>query len=169
MPNHVMNVVTFNGSNKRVQGILEAIKADEIGYGSIDFNKIDPMPTELNIESGSKTNEGLKYYKDFVYVYTAFAKRTKDELLNIPKEKEGIFLRIRKDIDRKAWELGRQAYRNELKYGAPTWYEWTNKHCGTPTATTAVAGLSKIIRFRLKQRGVAQRNLYKNYPKNIRA
>ena len=28
-------------------------------------------------------------------------------------------------------ELGRQAYRNELKYGAPTWYEWTNKHWGT--------------------------------------
>ena len=131
MPNHVMNVVTFNGSNKRVQGILEAIKADEIGYGSIDFNKIEPMPTELNIESGSKTNEGLKYYKDFVYVYTAFAKRTKDELLNIPKEKEEIFLKVRKDIDRKAWELGRQAYRNELKYGAPTWYEWTNKHWGT--------------------------------------
>ena len=131
MPNHVMNVVTFNGSKKKVQEILEEIKDDEIGCGSIDFNKIDPMPTELNIESGSKTNEGLKYYKDFVYVYTAFAKRTKDELLNIPKEKEEIFLRVRKDIDRKAWELGRQAYRNELKYGAPTWYEWTNMHWGT--------------------------------------
>lgn len=91
MPNHVMNVVTFNGNNKKLQEILEAIKADEIGYGSIDFNKIDPMPSELNIESGSKTNEGLKYYKGFVYVYTAFAKRTNDELLNIPKEKEEIF------------------------------------------------------------------------------
>ena len=131
MPNHVMNVVTFNGNNKKLQKILEDIKDDEIGYGSIDFNKIEPMPTELNIESGSKTNEGLKYYKGFVYVYTAFAKRTKDELLNIPKEKEEIFLKVRKDIDRKAWELGRQAYRNELKYGAPTWYEWTNKHWGT--------------------------------------
>ena len=86
MPNHVMNIVTFNGSNKKMQEILEDIKDDEIGYGSIDFNKIELMPTELNIESGSKTNEGLKYYKDFVYVYTAFTKRTKDELLNIPKE-----------------------------------------------------------------------------------
>ena len=55
MPNHVMNVVTFNGSNKRVQEILEEIKDDEIGYGGIDFNKIDPMPTELNIESGIST------------------------------------------------------------------------------------------------------------------
>lgn len=91
MPNHVMNVVTFNGSNKSVQEILEEIKDDEIGYGSIDFNKIDPMPTELNIESGSKTNEGLKYYKDFVYVYTACEKRTKEDLLNIPKEKEDAF------------------------------------------------------------------------------
>ena len=131
MPNHVMNVVKFNGSNKRVQEILEEIKDDEIGYGSINFNKVVPMPTELNIESGSKTNEGLKYYKDFVYVYTAFEKRTKEDLLNIPKEKEEAFLKVRKDIDRKAWELGRQAYRNELKYGAPTWHEWTNKHWGT--------------------------------------
>ena len=134
MPNHVMNVVTFNGNNKKMQEILEAIKADEIGYGSIDFNKIEPMPTELNIESGSKTNEGLKYYKDFVYVYTAFAKRTNDELLNIPKEKEEVFLRARKDIDRKAWELGRQAYRNELKYGAPTKFTKSRRNTATNCA-----------------------------------
>ena len=28
MPNHVMNVVTFNGNNKKMQEILEAIKAE---------------------------------------------------------------------------------------------------------------------------------------------
>ncbi len=39
MPNHVMNVVTFNGNNKKMQEILENIKDDEIGYGSIDFIK----------------------------------------------------------------------------------------------------------------------------------
>ena len=32
MPNHVMNVVTFNGNNKKMQEILEDIKDDEIGY-----------------------------------------------------------------------------------------------------------------------------------------
>ena len=31
MPNHVMNVVTLNGNNKKLQEILEDIKDDEIG------------------------------------------------------------------------------------------------------------------------------------------
>lgn len=131
MPNHVMNILTIKGSKERVREILNEIKDEEVGYGSIDFNKIEPMPKELEIECGSATNDGLKHYKDFVFVYTAFAKRTKDELLNIPEEKEEIFLKARKDIDREEWKLGRQAYRNELKYGAPTWYEWTNEHWGT--------------------------------------
>ena len=107
MPNHVMNILTIKGSKERVREILEEIKDEGVGYGSIDFNKIEPMPKELEIECGSATNDGLKYYKDFVFVYTAFAKRTKEELLNIPEEKEEIFLKARKDIDREEWELGR--------------------------------------------------------------
>ena len=131
MPNHIINIVTIKGDKDRVKEILEEIKDDEIGYGSIDFNKIDPMPKDLEIDSGTLTDRGLKYYKEFVSVYTAFQNRTKDELLNIPEDKEKIFLRQRKGIDSEEWKLGRQAYRNELKYGAPTWYEWAYKHWGT--------------------------------------
>ena len=108
MPNHVMNILTIKGSEERVREILEEIKDEEVGYGSIDFNKIEPMPKELEIECGSATNDGLKHYKDFVFVYTAFAKRTKDELLNIPEEKEEIFLKARKD------ELYDRGVRNQL-------------------------------------------------------
>ncbi len=45
MPNHVTNVITFkNIPIERLNQILEAIKSDNEGLGSIDFNKIIPMP-----------------------------------------------------------------------------------------------------------------------------
>ena len=40
MPNHVMNILTIKGSKERVREILEEIKDEGVGYGSIDFNKI---------------------------------------------------------------------------------------------------------------------------------
>ena len=55
----------------------------------------------------------------------------KRQLLNIPKEKEDAFLRARQDIRRDEWELGRTAFQNEQKYGAPTWYEWAINAWGT--------------------------------------
>ena len=91
------------------------IKDDELDLHSIDFNKIIPMPEGLEIESGSRTTKGLKAYRDFVDVLT-FAGANKDiDLLNIPEEKENIFLEQRKDIDIEDWKLGRQAYKNILQ------------------------------------------------------
>ena len=131
MPNHVANHIKFTGEPQRIKEVLEAIKNDEIGIGSIDFNKIIPMPDGLEIEAGSKTDRGLKAYKDFVDVLT-FAGANKDiDLLNIPEEKENIFLEQRKDIAEEDWKLGRQAYKNILQHGAPTWYEWSISNWGT--------------------------------------
>ena len=62
MPNHVTNRISFRGDPEAIHRMLEAVKNDEEGYGSIDFNKILPMPKELNIESGSRTTEGIKLY-----------------------------------------------------------------------------------------------------------
>ena len=62
MPNHVRNMITFQGDPERIREMLTQIQDDEEGFGSIDFNKLIPMPQELGIESGSRTNEGLKFY-----------------------------------------------------------------------------------------------------------
>ena len=63
MPNHVINLVTLRGDETKIAELLEAIKNDEIGRGSIDFNKIVPMPEALNITAGSETDKGLQFYK----------------------------------------------------------------------------------------------------------
>lgn len=131
MPNWVTNFIRLEGDEKRIRELKERIKDDEYGLGTIDFNKLIPMPKSLNIESGSRTTLGLKAYKLFAELYQLGVKRTKEELLNIPKEREEAFLKYKKDIKADEWELGRAAYRNELQYGSPTWYEWCCNNWGT--------------------------------------
>lgn len=126
MPNYIMNRLKMSGEQSRIDELLASIKGEDT---VIDFNKIIPMPAELDIEVGTHSDNGLKAYKEFIDVYTALADNK--DLLNIPKEKEDAFLKIRKDIDSNEWELGRQAFRNELKYGFTDWYSWSIKNWGT--------------------------------------
>lgn len=50
MPNHVQNIVDFNCPPERIKEILTVIQADDpeeyenIGLGTIDFQKIIPCP-----------------------------------------------------------------------------------------------------------------------------
>ena len=59
MPNHITNILKFEGDSEQVHAMLDKIKSDELGFGSIDFNKIIPMPESLNLEAGSRTDEAL--------------------------------------------------------------------------------------------------------------
>lgn len=47
MPDNVLNLVYVEGEEKRIWELLEQVKQDDIGIGSIDFNKIIPIPEEL--------------------------------------------------------------------------------------------------------------------------
>lgn len=64
MPNHVTNIIEIKGDPARVKALFESVKNDEFGLGSIDFNKLIPMPPELDMEEGNRTTRGLKAYKD---------------------------------------------------------------------------------------------------------
>ena len=133
MPNHVVNHISLQGDPEKIRSMLEAIKSDELGIGSVDFNKIIPMPKSLDIEAGSRTDRGLQAYRDFIDVYT-FARSINDTakaLENIPVESEEVFLRQRTDIRRDEWELGKTAWHNIREYGAPTWYDWCVTNWGT--------------------------------------
>ena len=110
MPNHITNIIEIKGDPQRVRALFEAVKSDEYGLGSIDFNKLVPMPPDLDMEEGSRTDRGLKAYKDFIEVYTFNSKKENFDLSNIPEKAEQAFLRVRPDIDSATWKLGKQAY-----------------------------------------------------------
>ena len=66
MPNHVMNTLAFSGDAKRISEMKEKIKSDEYGLGTIDFEKIIPMPD--NIYRGNLGRDEMeKYGKDNWY------------------------------------------------------------------------------------------------------
>lgn len=109
MPNYVTNVLTLHGNPAQIRVMLEAIQYDDLGIGSVDFNKIIPMPESLDIEAGGRTSTGLKAYQDFIEVYTLGGTIHQDDLENIPRESEDAFHRQRSDVRRKAWKLGKAA------------------------------------------------------------
>lgn len=133
MPNHVENKLEFIGDMQTIRKMMEQIKSDKYGEGTIDFNKIVPMHESLNIEAGSKTDRGLKAYKDFIEV-CLFARKETDALKvmkSITQNDEEVFLSQRTDIERDEWEIGKIAWQNIQKYGSPTWYEWSIGNWGT--------------------------------------
>ena len=131
MPNHIINTIRLTGDREKISELLESVKDNRFGIGSLDFNKVIPMPESLQIETSSSMERGLKAYKEFVDICTFDGANKDMDLLNIPEDKENIFLRMRKDVKREDWELGRQAFRNEAMYGAPSWYDWSIKNWGT--------------------------------------
>lgn len=134
MPNHVQNSIQLQGDEEKIREMLEAIQDDEEGFGTVDFNKIIPMPESMKIEAGSRTDRGLKLYQDFIDVYTLTGTLDKD-LTQIPRSSEEAFLRARTEsnnaVDPQEWELGKTAWQNIRQYGSPTWYEWSICHWGT--------------------------------------
>lgn len=101
MPNHVENIITLKGDKQKIREILEAIQDDDYGLGTVDFNKIIPMPESLSIEAGSKTDRGLKLYKEFIGECLFDRKET--DILKISlealTESEKAYLSKRKEID----------------------------------------------------------------------
>lgn len=131
MPNHIVNIISLKGDKAKINEMLEAIKTEEFGLGSVDFDKVIPMPESLRVESGSRSDNCYAEYKDFIDVYTMYGTQNMDKLLNIPEKAEKAFLQARTTLSRDDFEFGKQLYQNELKYGASTWYDWCIKNWGT--------------------------------------
>lgn len=116
MPNYVKNVLTFDGDPAQVSRLFSAIQGEN---GPIDFNKLIPMPPELDIESGSRTTTGFRKYLGFMAETGCHT------------ELEHAYLAAHSEIDREEWELGKQAFHNLQNFGCPTWYEWRIQNWGT--------------------------------------
>ena len=64
MPNWVENRLSYNGNETEIKEMLEKIRYDNATIGSIDFNKIIPMPKSRDIECGSITDKGKEMLKN---------------------------------------------------------------------------------------------------------
>ena len=117
MPNYVRNRISFEGDPNEISRMLESIQVEKYGIGSIDFNKILPMPESLNIEAGSRTDEGLRMYQGYLHA--------KEQ-----NQPTGKYLRYQTEHPEN-WEMGKQAYQNIQKYGASTWFDWCVENWGT--------------------------------------
>ncbi len=85
MPNHIINTIRLTGDQEKISELLESVKDNRFGIGSLDFNKVIPMPESLQIETGSSMERGLKAYKQFIDIYTL--NEANKDLLNIPEDK----------------------------------------------------------------------------------
>ena len=115
MPNHVINkIVNCSDFSK-----LEKYISKEDNTEFLDFDKIIPMPKELDIQSGSDGELGraylLKEGTDYI---------SKEEVIKRIEERT-------KEERNEILRLGQAYIDNKSKYGFPTWYEWRNYNWGT--------------------------------------
>ena len=116
MPNNVKNILTFEGSQLAIDELFKAIEGINVGrHMDIDFNKIIPMPEDLNVKD-------CCMYDLAIQLFCA----DDDERQSIQKSK-GMSDKCMEDYIK----LGRVYAKNKLRYGSCTWYDWCVKNWGT--------------------------------------
>lgn len=116
MPNHVINKIVWCSDFSKLE---KYISKEEDNTEFLDFDKIIPMPKELDIEDGSMGELGRAYLlkKGTDYITSEeVAKRIEERT----KEERNEILR-----------LGQAYIDNKSKYGFSTWYGWRNHNWGT--------------------------------------
>lgn len=149
MPNHIQNRLQVIGDNEEVQKVFNHIKGkyDDGKEMQIDFNKIKPMPEELNIE----THSGIEMWVEICTGQTDFAslfKPMEDSVSNLFKNNKFGTLASRmgastamehltgkrtgnvKDLSEKDFDTFIQCLKNYRKHGSISWYNWSRENWG---------------------------------------
>ena len=122
MPNYVATEIRVKGDKEKLDQLVETVSSNDGEYRAFDFNKIAPMPEELNISSCSSGEWGMRYIilkSDKNYFLLT------DEDRNFIKQFEN---RSEEDI-KDSLEYGKKYLHNLSKYGHKTWYDW----CSDPS------------------------------------
>ena len=61
MPNYVATEIRVKGDKEKLDQLVETVSSNDGEYRAFDFNKIVPMPEELNISSGTSGEWGMRY------------------------------------------------------------------------------------------------------------
>lgn len=137
MPNWVKTIV------KTEPEVLKDVMSKYSNEGKFSFDKVIPMPKDLDIDSGSSGEAGMM----FLFL------ESKDDLFKMKinkvfhslnpfhsdiyrdkrfEEIEDNFEKYEKDPEfKESVELGKKYISNYDKYGHATWYEWCNDRWGT--------------------------------------
>lgn len=140
MPNHVWTNLEVNGSAADITAFKAKFceKIGEIEHCLV-FNRVIPMPEELQITCGSETSLGKEVVAgDFKTVlnYPWVIKLMQEEQLsqtniNALHHSRPKFLAWFAKHRPEAIELGHKVVTNIAKYGYETWYEWSIANWGT--------------------------------------
>ena len=155
MPNNVTNEIKFYGQPEDIKVVRSLIKGSKDDRPMIDFNRIIPMPDELNVEDGSGLYEAMDVYLtlvnpdvvtwhrgleklddcDFTEImrqYRRVAKYTYGNVTMTASEVDAMVERLTDNNDFDAViNRGRQGINNLMKYGAASRYDWRVSHWGT--------------------------------------
>lgn len=146
MANWIHNELTIElEDNSLLEKIEEKLKGDN---GSLDFNKVIPMPKTMNVESGSLEGDRLKYfclktntpmpnnlgkYRLYQMVKkdgTAYTLKDYEEFLEHHEHQRMGY--CGNPNTKEAWlKEGKKIYINITKYGYKDWYDWSNAKWNT--------------------------------------
>ena len=156
MPNWVANILEIRAEGAKLHEILNAIKHDDGILGSVDFNKLIPMPKDLDLTEGSITDESIEAFLSTLvtnmqkavvlsdmdrktisdYCHAAsrvFGRSFFQTKPNIHLSEKDITARAEKhdmSVD-EFLSLGKKYLDNQIMHGAPTWYHWCIENWGT--------------------------------------
>jgi len=137
MPNHITNVLRITAFEHRgaaislVDEALAAIK----GATPFDFNRILPMPEDLNIVSGGQATDAIVLISDheaktmLSYPWTREARITSVDGLREHLRKR--YAQRPLDGFQTLDDLAARIISNREKYGTADWYEWCTRKWGT--------------------------------------
>lgn len=139
MANWTTNYVNFYGPEAEIQKVREILYGSN---GAMDFNRLLPMPNELDIESSTRTDEGINLVlaempqdegekvMDALYKNNSVARYFNSFHPASPEEQERFRL-LPKIRQREMLLLGQQAVSNVMNYGYKDWYDWCLANWGT--------------------------------------
>ena len=132
MPNYIRVRLSFSGDKSQIKKLDELVKTETINdknniVGCVfDFNKIIPMPEELNITSGTQGDFGMRYLLLKAKHPITWNQDEIEFMRSAEKQKEKNPESFEASI-----ELGKKYMENIVKFGHKDWYSWRIHNWGT--------------------------------------